>query len=47
MFEKIRELRGQAHQSLEDRNQLKKEATHSETHSRYLQVLLDQKEVFL
>lgn len=47
MFEEIRELRGQAHQSLEDRNQLKEEATHWETHSRHLHVLLDQKEAFL
>lgn len=32
---------------MEDRNQLKEEAIHWETHNRHLQVLLDQKEVFL
>lgn len=46
-FKEIRELKGQAHRSLEDRNRLKDEATHWETHNRHLQVLLDQKEAFV
>ncbi|XP_050895223.1 uncharacterized protein LOC127101821 [Lathyrus oleraceus] len=46
-FEEIRELKGQAHRSLRDRNQLKDEAIQWETHSRHLQVLLDQKEAFV
>lgn len=46
-FEEIRALNSQVHQNLEERNQLKEEATQWEIQSRHLQVLLNQKEEFM
>ena len=45
--EEIQELKGQAHQSREENDQLQQEAMHWERNSRHLQVFLDQKEVVL
>lgn len=40
-FEEIRELKDQAHNNLEDVNQLKQETTHWESHIHHLRTLLD------